>query len=73
MRVLHPGQSYEGVTVQVIILDGSQAHAWEVTDATVSWDFAGVGRTGRSKARIRMEGELRRRTKQLPQQEELEP
>lgn len=72
MRVLRPGQSYEGVTVQVVILDGQQAHAWELTHANVSWDMSGLGPTGRTTAKVRMEGELRRKTKQLPQREELE-
>ena len=66
MKVVEPGQSYEGVTVQVIILDGDEAHAWEITNANVRWRMAGLGPSGRTQAKIEMLGELRRKTKQIP-------
>lgn len=66
MRVLRPGQTFENCTVQVVIIDGGTAHAWEVTGASANWDFTGTGPSGRSTARITINGEFRRRTKQLP-------
>ena len=66
MKVVRPGQTFEGCTVQVIVIDGDTAHAWEVTNARANWDFTGVGGSGRSTARITIDGEFRRRTKSIP-------
>ncbi len=66
MKVLRPGQTFEGATVQIVIVEGGNAHAWEVTNAHVNWDMAGVGPSGRTTAKIQINGELRRRTKPLP-------
>jgi hypothetical protein len=67
MSTIRPGQTFEHCTVQIVIIDGDQAHGWEMTDATANWDFTGVGGSGRSTARITIDGEFRRRTKGLPQ------
>ena len=72
MKVLRPGQTFENATVQIIIVEGDKAHAREVTHAHVNWDLTGVGPTGRSTAKIDIHGELRRKTKPLPQQGEIE-
>ena len=66
MRVLRPGQTFENATVQIVIVEGDMAHAWEVTDASVNWDMTGTGPTGRTTAKIDIHGELRRKTKPLP-------
>ena len=66
MRTLRPGQTFDDATVQIVIVEGEQAHAWEVTHARVNWDMAGTGPSGRTVAVIDIRGELRRRTKQLP-------
>lgn len=66
MKVLRPGQTFEGCTAQIIIIDDTTAHAWEVTNARANWDFTGVGDSGRSTARITIDGEFRRRTKSIP-------
>lgn len=65
--VLRPGQTHRIVRAQIVIDDGTgNAHAWEIVNGTANWDFTGVGMSGRSTARVVLEGEFRRRTKQLP-------
>ena len=64
---IRPGQTFPIAKAQVIIYDGQgQAHAWEISDGTANWDFTGVGQSGRSTAKVVLEGEFRRRTKGVP-------
>jgi len=69
--ILRPGQTHRIVRAQIIIDDGTgNAHAWEIIGGTATWDWTGVGPSGRSTANINfIGGEFRRRTKQIPQQQ----
>jgi len=67
VREIRPGQTHPIARAQIIIDDGhGQAHAWEVTNGTANWDFTGLGASGRSTAKVTLEGEFRRRTKRIP-------
>lgn len=60
------GQKFDPCHVQVALYDkDGKAHGWEVI-GSASWEFTGLGASGRSTAKIVISGEMRRRTRSIP-------
>lgn len=62
------GQDFKTQRTMIVFVDeAGKAHAWDVGPGRALWEWTGLSAGGRSTAKVCVEGEFHRRTRNLEQ------